>query len=342
MNDNPEAARLRAAAADAPTSDSPRALDLPTAPYRPAPHTASSMPNFALSILLFGLTFLSTTYVGAESGDGASFWTGLRYSVPLMSILLCHELGHYIAARIHRVPASPPYFVPMPLPPLGTMGAVILMGGRIERRNALLDIGAAGPLAGMAMALPVLIYGIATSPVGPMPEHSGYLIEGRSVLYLALLWLIKGPIPDGWDIWLTPTAFAGWAGLLVTMINLIPAVQLDGGHVAYALFGERQEQYSRRVRAALLPIALLVSMSYGLAAYVDGARGELLINGFAPGVHWLLWWLLLGLMTRRSSHEHPPTDDHHLSPRRRAVAWATLLLFAVLFMPAWLRQIPPG
>jgi len=330
MNDNPDAAHLSTA-----SDHDRRALDMPA-----APHPSSSRSHFALSILLFGLTFLSTTYVGAENGD--RLWSGLRYSVPLMSILLCHELGHYIAARIHRVPASPPYFVPMPLPPLGTMGAVILMRGRIERRNALLDIGAAGPLAGMAVALPVLIYGIATSPVGPMPEHSGYLIEGRSALYLALLWLIKGPIPDGWDIWLTPTAFAGWAGLLVTMINLIPAVQLDGGHVAYALFGERQELYSRRVRAALLPIALLVSVSYGLAAYFEGARGDLLINGFTPGVHWLLWWLLLGLMTRRSPQEHPPTDDYHLSPRRRAVAWGTLLLFLALFMPAWLRQIPPG
>jgi membrane-associated protease RseP (regulator of RpoE activity) len=303
-----------------------------------------SARSFVLSIVLFVLTFLSTTYVGSQSSGGAapSFWSGLSYSVPLMSILLCHELGHYIAARVHRVPASPPFFVPMPFPPLGTMGAVILMRGRIARRNALLDIGAAGPLAGMAIALPVLIYGIATSPVGPLPEHTGYMIEGRSVLYLALLRLLKGPIPDGSDILLTPTAFAGWAGLLVTMINLIPAAQLDGGHVAYALFGERQEHYSRRVRRALLPIALLVSLAYGLPALLSGARGELLVQGFAPGVHWLLWWFLLGILVRRGGPEHPRTDDHVLSPRRRAVAWATLLLFLALFMPAWLRQVPPS
>jgi membrane-associated protease RseP (regulator of RpoE activity) len=303
-----------------------------------------SARSFVLSVVLFVLTFLSTTYVGSQSSGDAvpRFWSGLSYSVPLMSILLCHELGHYIAARVHRVPASPPFFVPMPFPPLGTMGAVILMRGRIARRNALLDIGAAGPLAGMAIALPVLIYGIATSPIGPLPEHTGYMIEGRSVLYLALLRLLKGPIPDGSDILLTPTAFAGWAGLLVTMINLIPAAQLDGGHVAYALFGERQEHYSRRVRRALLPIALLVSLAYGLPALLSGARGELLVQGFAPGVHWLLWWFLLGIMVRRGGPEHPRTDDHVLSPRRRAVAWATLLLFLALFMPAWLRQIPPS
>jgi membrane-associated protease RseP (regulator of RpoE activity) len=293
-----------------------------------------------VSVALFALTFVSTTYVGAQ--DGPSWWSGLAYSVPLMSILLCHELGHYVAARIHRVPASPPFFVPMPFPPLGTMGAVILMRGRIARRNALLDIGAAGPLAGMAVALPVLIYGIATSTVGPLPEHQGYLIEGRSLLYLLLLRVLKGPIPEGHDILLSPTAFAGWAGLLVTMINLIPAVQLDGGHVAYALFGERQERYSRGIRAALLPVAVCVSLAYGLPAYFGGARGELLLNGFAPGVHWLLWWFLLRLMTRRGRREHPRTDAGELSPGRRAIAWATLALFVALFMPAWLRQVPPS
>jgi membrane-associated protease RseP (regulator of RpoE activity) len=299
--------------------------------------------TIAGAVVLFLLTFLSTTYVGAENSGLAapSFWEGLRYSVPLMSILLCHEFGHYIAARIHRVPASPPFFVPMPLPPLGTMGAVILMSGRIARRNALLDIGAAGPLAGMAVALPVLIYGISTSEVGPLPAHGGYLAEGHSLLYSALLWLIKGPIPAGHDIQLSGTAFAGWTGLLVTMINLIPAGQLDGGHVAYALFGERQERFSRRVRAALLPIGAAVSLYYGLSAYAEGARGELLAEAFAPGAHWAVWWLLLRVIVGRGKREHPPTDDDTLSPRRRVLAWATLALFIALFMPAWLRQVPP-
>jgi membrane-associated protease RseP (regulator of RpoE activity) len=311
-------------------------------PAATPPVPAHQLRSIAGAVLLFVLTFLSTTYVGAQNSGLAapSFWEGLRYSVPLMSILLCHELGHYIAARIHRVPASPPFFVPMPLPPLGTMGAVILMSGRISRRNALLDIGAAGPLAGMAVALPVLIYGISTSEVGPLPEHTSYLAEGHSLLYMALLRLIKGPIPDGHDIQLSLTAFAGWAGLLVTMINLIPAGQLDGGHVAYALFGERQERYSRRVRAALLPIAAAVSLGYGLSAYWDGARGEVLAESFAPGAHWALWWLLLRFIVGRGKHEHPPTDDDVLSPRRRILAWATLLLFVALFMPAWLREVP--
>jgi membrane-associated protease RseP (regulator of RpoE activity) len=130
--------------------------------------------------------------------------------------------------------------------------------------------------------------------------------------------------------------------LLVTMINLIPAGQLDGGHVAYALFGERQERYSRRVRAALLPIAVLVSLAYGLQAYQAGARGDALTEGFAPGTHWAMWWLMLRFVVGRAKREHPQTDDAVLSPRRRVIAWATLALFVALFMPAWLRQVSPS
>lgn len=307
--------------------------------------TRLGLRRISLSLGLFAVTFATTTYIGAlQTGTdplATGQWAaGLPYSVPLMAILLAHELGHFIAARIHRVPASPPYFVPMPLPPLGTMGAVILMRGRIAHRNALLDIGAAGPLAGLLVALPILAYGIAQSPVGPLPVGVDYWMEGRSLLYLAVLYALKGPIPEGHDILLSPTAFAAWAGLLVTMINLIPAAQLDGGHVAYALFGERQEQLSRRVRAALLPLSIGVALAYGIPAWLHGARGEALFAGFAPGGQWLTWWILLRVLARPGRREHPPTDDDRLSPRRRAIAIGTLLMFVLLFMPAWLRQIP--
>jgi membrane-associated protease RseP (regulator of RpoE activity) len=297
-----------------------------------------------LSVFLFTVTFLAVTSVGAQNAgvaalDFAQYGKGLPYSVPLMAILLAHELGHYIAARIHHVPASPPFFVPMPIPPLGTMGAVILMRGRITRRNALLDIGAAGPLAGLCVALPVLAYGIWQSPVTPIPTVDHWM-EGHSLLYTALLWLIKGPFPAGHDILLSPTAFAGWAGLLVTMLNLIPAVQLDGGHVAYALFGERQQRYSRALRRLLLPLAVLVSLAYGIPALLSGVTGDALTSAFAPGLQWAVWWLLLRFMARGSAVEHPETDDTELSPRRRALAWFTLSLFILLFMPAWLRAVP--
>jgi membrane-associated protease RseP (regulator of RpoE activity) len=302
---------------------------------------AQPRPRFGLAVALFALTCASTTFVGTLSNAGG--WrAGLAYAVPLMAILLSHELGHYIAARIHRVPASPPYFIPLPVPPLGTMGAVILMRNRIARRDALLDIGAAGPLAGLLVALPVLAYGIAHSPVQPEPHGVVYYMEGRSLLYLGLLHALKGPIPAGYDIMLGPTAFAGWAGLLVTMLNLIPAVQLDGGHVAYALLGERYEAVSRTLRRLLLPLGIGVILFYGWPAFAAGKRGDALWTELESGTPWLLWWMLLSLMARFGGREHPPIDPGPLSPRRRVLALFTLSLFVLLFMPTWLRTVTPG
>ncbi len=306
-----------------------------------------SEPSWKLPLLLIFLTFLSTTFVGAamagvnllETGD---FAAGAPFSIPLMAILLAHEFGHYIAAKRHGVPSSPPYFIPMPIFLLGTMGAFIVMRGRIKRRDALLDVGAAGPLAGLAVALPILVYGFQQSPVEPLPTDAPYLVEGRSLLYVALLFLTKGPIPEGHDIMLTPTAFAGWAGLLVTMINLLPVGQLDGGHVAYALLGPKQELISRRLRRLLPVVAVAVSLSYGAPAYLKGVRGDALWNELAAGMAWLVWWGLLLLLKRATPSEHPETDPGTLSPRRRQVAVATLALFALLFMPSWMREVIPG
>lgn len=294
--------------------------------------TDAPRPRYGLSLALFAATCASTTYVG-----------GLEFSVPLMVILVCHEFGHYVAARIHRVPASLPYFVPLPLGPLGTLGAVILMPDRIRRRNALLDIGAAGPLAGMAVALPVLWYGLTLSTVGPASTDQIYLQEGHSLLYRAFLYAAKGPIPDGYDVHLHNTAFAGWAGLLVTMINLIPVAQLDGGHVAFALLGERQRTYSRRLRALLLPMGLSVCAAYGVPAFLEGERGEALWASASAGLPWIMWSLLLLVLVRGGGTEHPPTDPAPLSVGRKLVAIGTLVLFVLLFMPTWLRVvIPPG
>jgi membrane-associated protease RseP (regulator of RpoE activity) len=301
---------------------------------RPPERAHPSARQLTIAVALLLATCASTTFVGSL-GAGGSLLSGLAYSVPLMAILLAHELGHYIAARIHRVPASPPFFVPMPIPPLGTMGAVILMRGRIRSRDALLDIGAAGPLAGMAVALPVLAYGIAHSPVQPMQAGS-YLQEGHSILYVLMLRVLKGPIPDGHDIMLSPTAFAGWVGLLVTMINLIPARQLDGGHVACALLGERFDRLSRTLRRLLLPLGIGVGLWYGLPAFRAGADAT---EAFGPGIQWLVWWLLLNLLGSSDGREHPQPDPGLLSPARRGVALGTLLLFVLLFMPAWLRMV---
>ncbi len=312
--------------------------------------------QWRLPLLLFAATLVSTLHVGASMAGApprggllhvlapARLARGWPFAGPLMAILLSHEMGHYVMGRLRGVDVSPPYFVPVPFFLMGTAGAVIRIRSRIRSPNALFDVGAAGPLAGLLVALPVLVYGLATSPVEPLkPSAGGYLVEGRSLLYLALLRLVKGPIPDGSDILLTPTAFAGWAGLLVTAINLLPVGELDGGHVAYAMFGPAQDTYSERLRKALPAVALLVGLYYGGRAWVAGKRGEALLYEGLAGIHWLVWAVFLKVIVVRSGGRHPPTDPgERLTPGRRRLGWFVLALFVALFMPSWLRVVPPG
>jgi len=297
-------------------------------------------------VLLTLLTFVSTLYVGAgwagvpvrALGD---LWHGWTFAVPLMAILIAHEMGHYVVGRRHGVDISPPFFIPMPAFLLGTLGAVIRIRKPITERNALLDVGVAGPLAGLVIALPVLWVGLVHSEIRPRIIPSGdkmILEEGHSLLYSAFLYLTKGSIPPSHDIWLSPTALAGWAGLLVTMINLIPVAQLDGGHIAYALWGKVHNRTSRWIRRLLPLFGVAVSAVALLPAYSRGVRGEPLLNHAMSGVHWIVWSFALWLMTRGSKVDHPPTDLGPLSPKRRIVGYFTLALFALLFMPVWLRQ----
>lgn len=299
--------------------------------------------QWLLPVTLIALTFLSTFYVGAgmverPTGAPVRLIEGAAFALPLMAILLAHEFGHFIAGRIHGVDISPPYFIPAPIFLLGTMGAVIRMRGPIRSRNALLDVGAAGPLAGFAIALPVLIYGLMHSPIRPLPTEGNYIMEGRSLLYLALLHITHGSIGEGRDVFLNPTAFAGWAGMLVTMINLLPIGQLDGGHVAYALFGKRQDTWSERLRKSLPLIAVVVSASYALPAYLAGARGDKLLHEALAGVHWLTWAFFLWIISLRAGKKHPPTRAEPLTPSRRIIAMVTLVIFVLLFMPSWVRE----
>ena len=299
------------------------------------------------NILLFLATVVSVFFAGAEyvwtekggfAGGFKSFFdprflvTGWQFAVPLLAILLTHEFGHYFAARIHRVPASLPYFIPLPgLSPFGTLGAVIGMNGRIRSRAALLDIGAAGPLAGLLVALPVLVWGISASPVLPPPEGP-YTQEGQSILYWFVKRIVHGPMPAGSDVLLHPTAWAGWAGLLVTMLNLIPFGQLDGGHIAYALFGEKQNRYAVWVRRSLL-----VLFAYNLAVFfgpvVTRSTEMPWWAALMNSTTWLIWYALLGVLTGVSGREHPPFEPAPLSRARRVVAWLCLILFVMLFMP---------
>lgn len=300
-------------------------------------------PNFARAVPLFLLTLLSMFWVGAEHAGAdvmseglAALWRGYSFALPLMAILLAHELGHYFAARIHHVDTSLPYFIPMPFALIGTFGAVIRMRGPASERNALFDIGAAGPLAGLVFAIPVLVYGVWTSPVSPLQPDVSYLVEGRSLLYLAILQLAKGSIPDGHDIMLTPTALAGWAGLLVTMMNLVPVGQLDGGHVAYALFGTRQIRYSQRFRKLLFGVAVLIGAIAATRAWQAGQDRAQIGEALFAGVHWFMWAIVLTIMSRVAQSEHPPIEVGSLTPGRRILAWTTLSLFVLLFMPTWM------
>ena len=325
------------------------------------------------NVVLFALTVVSVFFVGQlwvpGEAHGALRWLAAwTFAVPLLFILLCHEFGHYIAARIHRVPASLPYFLPLPvLNPFGTLGAIILMPERIRSRKALLDIGAAGPLAGIVVAIPIMLWGLSLSELVPRPpEDVGARLlalpvqqEGQSLLYAALKYAVFGHIPSNMDVGLHPTAFAAWAGFFVTFLNLLPFGQLDGGHVAYALFGERQNRFARWV--IWLPLALslyalavyvLPVLAYGMSHGFGGIFTRVALEGDArpsvrlleyllstmlllnPVLTWITLFVLLRLLRRMAGTGHPPVDDPTLSVGRRVVGLVTLALFVLLFMPA--------
>ncbi len=288
--------------------------------------------------MLFVTTVASILYTAAhgytEPDQPVRLVNGVSYAVSLLAILLTHEFAHFAFARYHRVNASLPLFIPLPvITPFGTMGAVILMKDRIKSKNALLDIGASGPLAGMLVAIPVLLYGLAHSEVHPLTHGAAHSQEGNSLIYWLMKYIAVGSIPEGWDVYLNPVAFAGWTGLFVTMLNLLPVGQLDGGHVAYALFGSRQNHYSKIIRWSLLllvPINFVWRIAPG---FQSGFSGELLSTAITASTPWLGWFLVLSLLERMSGGGHPPTEPGELSPGRRAIAIGTLLLFVLLFMP---------
>jgi len=301
-----------------------------------------------LNIVLFLTTLLTTTIQGAVMQHGSSsifpLSDGLSFAIPLMTILLCHEMGHYVAARIHHVPASLPYFVPLPpgIGMFGTMGAVILQSRTTDRRK-LIDIGAAGPLAGLVVAIPVLVYGLHLSSVGPI---EGGIQEGNSLLYALLKRLVCGAwLPDrGIDVNLHPIAFAGWAGLFVTMLNLIPISQLDGGHVAIAFFGNSYGRASQFLRKMLLPLAVGVTLVVYYTTAHDLSRAGLEGRvspwnvAIPAGLQWLIWYVMLGLLRRLSGGiDHPPVDDRPLPQSRERLFWTVVVSFVLIFMPVPIR-----
>lgn len=266
----------------------------------------------------------------------SSIWSGLPFAVSLLAILLAHEFGHYLAGRYHRTHVTLPYFIPFPLSPFGTLGAFIQLKEPPRNRRVLLDIGVAGPLAGLVVAIPVLLLGLSLSELSvieiPGPGQ-GIQLEGNSVLYLLSKYLVFGqllPTPEsygglspaaywiryfftgqplplgGVDVMIHPVAFAGWAGLLVTALNLIPAGQLDGGHLLYVLLG-------RRVRS-LLPFILVA----------------LVLLGFVWS-GWWLWALIIFFLGRL--HAEPLDQITQLDPPRKVVAALGLIIFFLVFTP---------
>ena len=253
--------------------------------------------------------------IGLILGHPELWLTGLPYALALLGILGVHEMGHYVLARWHKADVTLPYFIPMPIG-LGTMGAVIRLKSPIKNRRQLFDIGVAGPLAGLALAIPLLIIGLATSPVEfvgrPVPGGQ----EGNSILYLLLKLIIKGQIlpSHGYDVIINAIAFPAWFGLVVTMINLLPIGQLDGGHVLYALFGRSQW------RVATIAEVLLL----GLGLYLAFATAEF-INV------WILWAFLAQIFGLRHP---PPLDDlTPLDRKRKIIGWATIVIFVLIFTP---------
>jgi membrane-associated protease RseP (regulator of RpoE activity) len=313
-------------------------------PGMPEPKKSNPMVN----LVLFVATLLSVLLVGAFYGLEeqlpadpmaailAMIRSGWPFAVAMLSILTAHEFGHYLAGRFHGVHVSLPYFIPLPFSPFGTMGAFINMKEHPKNRRMLLDIGIAGPLSGLIVAVPVLLLGLSMSTVSRLPEMmtQGSMMEGNSLLYLLSKFAVFGqflPSPEtyagmnpvlywvryfftgapfplgGMDVQLHPVAFAGWAGILITGLNLIPAGQLDGGHMLYVLFGRQNAQ-------RVLPFILV---------------GLILLGFVWSG--WWLWAMLIFFLGR--AHAEPLDQITPLDGRRRLLAVMALILFVLTFTP---------
>ena len=278
----------------------------------PWPEYEEGKRRIGINIILFIITMATTLLAGAlQEGvhplkNPEQIFKGIPFSFALMGILLAHELGHYLIAKKHGLNVTLPYFIPAPSF-IGTFGAFIKIRSAVRDRRMLLDVGAAGPLVGVVVSIPFLALGLWLSEVKMVQGQMGTNL-GSSLFLSFLSWVIIGPVPEGYDIVLHPVGFAGWIGLLVTSLNLLPIGQLDGGHVAYALLGEKQNKISKFVFIAILGMGIF------------GWQG------------WLLWGLLLAIMGFR----HPPLVDWWvpLDYKRKIIGWLAVIIFILTFTPA--------
>ena len=280
-----------------------------------------------VNVILFAATVCSTLFVGTtlmasfdqnmSSDSGGVFqaileqpsllFAGLPFSASLMLILLAHEMGHYLTCRYYGISASLPYFIPAPTL-IGTFGAFIRIRSPIQHRAALLDVGIAGPIAGFVLAIPTLVIALTQSRYMEADPQGFYLTFGEPLVFKIVAYAMGVVPPPGMELYLHPIGVAAWVGLLVTALNLIPVGQLDGGHIAYALFGRFHKRISQAFVFALLPLGVF----------------------YWPG--WFVWIFLLAILGTR----HPPTVDDSipLESRHAKLGWIALAMFVLCFMPA--------
>jgi membrane-associated protease RseP (regulator of RpoE activity) len=263
-------------------------------------------------ILLFIATFFTTLIAGALLNgvipweEPEKIYRGLPFSLTLLLILLVHELSHYFTSRKHHVSATLPYFIPAP-PIIGTFGAIIKMRPPIPDKRSLIDIGASGPIGGFIIAIIACVVGLNLSEVKPSGSLDGSIAFGSSLLFTFLSDIVLNVSPEDYDVLLHPVAFAGWIGLLITSLNLLPIGQLDGGHIVYALFGEKH----RLIAKITIPVLIVMGITLW------------------PG--WIVWAVLMLIM----GYKHPPVVYPHiqLDKNRKIIGWISFAIFILTFTP---------
>jgi membrane-associated protease RseP (regulator of RpoE activity) len=275
----------------------------------PAP-PQKSRSRLWLNVGLFLATVCTVTFGGALmegynplADPPTALLRGLPFACALLGILVTHEAAHFLVARAHGMRASLPYFIPMPLSTIGTFGAVIKMESPIKDRKALLDVGLSGPLAGLAVSLVVLVLGLHYSEVQASVPDAQFMTLGTGLLVDWLTELVLRPLSDAQAVILHPIALAGWFGIFITFINLVPVSQLDGGHVGYAFFG-----------AAHRFVAIVIFI------------GMLILGLFSP---WWFLWAVLVFALGGLRHQPPLNDITPLDTKRKALA---ILSFVLLFL----------